>query len=90
MVQKILIDTDPGIDDAMAIVYALSDPELELVGLTTVFGNVPVSRATENALALVSHLDCSVPVAAGAARPLEQDPFPHPDFVHGANGFALD
>lgn len=88
MTQKILIDTDPGIDDAMAIVYALSDPELELVGLTTVFGNVAVAQATRNALALVSYLDRIVPVAEGAARPLEQEPLPHPDFVHGADGYG--
>ncbi|MEM9046965.1 MAG: nucleoside hydrolase [Pseudomonadota bacterium] len=88
MPRKILIDTDPGIDDAMAIVYALSDPELELLGLTTVFGNVPVEQGTRNALALVKHLNVDVPVAEGAARPLEQTPAPHPDFVHGKDGFG--
>ncbi|MEM8790420.1 MAG: nucleoside hydrolase [Pseudomonadota bacterium] len=83
-----LIDTDPGIDDAMAIIYALSDPELDLVGLTTVFGNVPVEQATRNALALVAYLDREIPVAKGAAQPLEIAPQPHPDFVHGEDGFG--
>ncbi|MEM9097086.1 MAG: nucleoside hydrolase [Pseudomonadota bacterium] len=88
MARKILIDTDPGIDDAMAIVYALSDPDLELLGLTTVFGNVPVEQATRNALALVAHIGADIPVAEGAATPMEQSPPPHPDFVHGADGFG--
>ena len=44
MAQKIIIDTDPGIDDAMAIHMALADPRLEIVGMTTVFGNVTSNR----------------------------------------------
>ena len=47
---KIIIDTDPGIDDAMAIHMAFADPRLEVVGLTTIFGNVNVDQATRNAL----------------------------------------
>lgn len=88
MTRTILIDTDPGVDDAMAIVYALSDGGLDLVGLTTVFGNVPVARATRNALALVDRLGADVPVAQGAARPLERTQAPYADFVHGADGFG--
>lgn len=88
MPRKVIIDTDPGIDDAMAIVYALSDPEIDLLGLTTVFGNVPVKTATRNALALVAHLGMDTPVAEGATTPLEQPAHPHPDFVHGADGFG--
>ena len=56
----LVIDTDPGIDDAMAIAYAAAHPGLHLLALTTVFGNVPVERATRNALRLVEltgHLD---------------------------------
>ncbi|MBY8976469.1 nucleoside hydrolase [Rhodobacteraceae bacterium NNCM2] len=86
--RKIIIDTDPGIDDAMAILYALNDPALDLLGLTTVFGNVPVATATRNAIALLHHVGRSLPVAEGAARPLELPPQPHPDFVHGADGFG--
>jgi len=48
--QRLIIDTDPGIDDAMAICYAAAHPGIELVGLTTVFGDVSVSIATRNAL----------------------------------------
>ncbi|MEO0530356.1 MAG: nucleoside hydrolase, partial [Planctomycetota bacterium] len=83
-----LIDTDPGIDDAMAIVYALSDPQIELVGLTTVFGNVPVATATQNALNLLALTGHAVPVAQGAAAPRTQPVKPHPDFVHGTGGFG--
>ena len=46
MAQKIIIDTDPGIDDAMAIHMAFADPQLDIVGLTTVFGNVTGKQAT--------------------------------------------
>ena len=48
--RRVLIDTDPGIDDALAIFYALSSPELEVVGLTTVFGNAEVETCTANAI----------------------------------------
>ena len=53
MTQKIIIDTDPGIDDAMAIHMAFADPRLEVMGLTTIFGNVTTAIATRNALRLV-------------------------------------
>ena len=52
MRQKIIIDTDPGIDDAMAIHMAFADPRLDVLGLTTIFGNVTIDIATRNALAL--------------------------------------
>lgn len=84
----VIIDTDPGVDDAMAIFYALSDPAVELVGLTSVFGNVPGATATRNTLALVELAGADVPVAAGAAAPMVQAAQPHPDFVHGVEGFG--
>lgn len=84
---KIIIDTDPGIDDAMAIFYALAVPEIEVLGLTTVFGNVETELATENALRLLEiagHEE--IPVGRGAARPLAM-PYRGPaDFVHGTDG----
>jgi len=84
----IIIDTDPGIDDAMAILYALADPAVDLIGLTTIFGNVPEATATRNTLALLELAGADIPVAAGAAMPLVQTPHPHPDFVHGVEGFG--
>lgn len=85
---KLIIDTDPGIDDAMAIHLAFAHPDIEVVGLTTVFGNVHVDKATRNALALVemAHADC--PVSEGASRPLIQPLNPPSYFVHGDEGLG--
>ncbi|MFQ5567112.1 MAG: nucleoside hydrolase [Paracoccaceae bacterium] len=85
---KLVIDTDPGIDDAMAILYAAAHPGLDLIGLTTVFGNVPVATATRNALFLAELAGLAIPVAEGAAVPLVQPAAPHPAFIHGAEGFG--
>jgi len=68
--RKVIIDTDPGIDDAMAVVYAAAHPDLELIGLTSIFGNVSVATATRNALRLVELNGLDIPVAEGAAKPL--------------------
>jgi inosine-uridine nucleoside N-ribohydrolase len=87
--RKIIIDTDPGIDDAMAILFALHSPELEVVGLTTIFGNVYTETATMNALRLVELAGMAhVPVAHGASRPLHVPLTGVADFVHGANGLG--
>ena len=86
---KVILDTDPGVDDAMAIAYALAAPDVELLGLTTVFGNVSLEQTTRNAryvLDLMGAVD--VDVAAGAARPLIQTPLPHAEFVHGDDGIG--
>ena len=86
---KLILDTDPGVDDAMAIAMACAHPDLELVGLTTVFGNVSVEQATANALSLLEHFDHpSIPVIPGAAKPLVNQPLPFPDFVHGKDGLG--
>ncbi len=84
---KIIIDTDPGIDDAMAIFFALAAPDIELVGCTSVFGNVETVLATENTLRLLEIAGQEdIPVARGAARPLAM-PYRGPvEFVHGADG----
>lgn len=51
--RKVVIDTDPGVDDAMAILMALASPELDVIGRTTIFGNVATTTATANALTLL-------------------------------------
>ncbi len=84
----ILLDTDPGIDDTMAIFYAMADPALELVGMTTVFGNVYTPDGTRNALALCELAGLDIPVAEGAHVPLVQPQHPPADFVHGKHGFG--
>ena len=89
MAKKLLIDTDPGIDDAMALLFALNSPEVAVVGLTTIFGNVFVEQATENALRLIEFAECDgIPVAQGAAKPLMMPLVGVADFVHGNDGFG--
>lgn len=89
MPKKLLIDTDPGVDDAMAILFALNSPELDLVGLTTIFGNVYVEKATENALRLVEFVGRGdIPVAQGAAKPLLMPLEGVAHFVHGEDGLG--
>lgn len=85
--RKIIIDTDPGIDDTMAIYFALRCPELDVIGLTTIFGNVHTPLATTNALRLLEIAGRSdIPVAKGADDPLAV-PFGGPvPFVHGEDG----
>ncbi len=86
--RKVIIDADPGIDDAMAILLALRSPDLEVLGITTVFGNAEIEVATGNALRLVELAGKEIPVARGAARPWVVPLRPPPDFVHGADGLG--
>jgi inosine-uridine nucleoside N-ribohydrolase len=87
--RKILIDTDPGVDDAYAIIWALKNPQLDVVGLTSTFGNVWPEQGAANARCIVElcgHAD--VPVAVGARNPL-QGTFRGPAaYVHGNNGLG--
>lgn len=87
MSRKLIIDTDPGVDDAMAIQFTLNSPEFELLGLTTVFGNVNVDLATTNALRLLDLGGRSgIPVAKGASQPLVDSFLGGVAFVHGDDG----
>lgn len=87
--RPVLIDTDPGIDDAMAIAVALASPELEVVGLTTTFGNHDVATTTANAQRVLDALGRSeVPVVAGAHRPLVREGHRPATFVHGDDGLG--
>ncbi len=86
MPTRILIDCDPGHDDAIAILLALASPEVELVGITTVHGNTTLAKTTTNALKVLELAGrADVPVAAGAARPLVREPLVAED-VHGESG----
>ncbi|WP_166416501.1 nucleoside hydrolase [Cochlodiniinecator piscidefendens] len=85
---KMIIDTDPGIDDAMAIFYAAGAQDIDLLGLTTVFGNVTVETATRNALRLVERAGLECPVAQGAVKPLVLPAITPSAWVHGAEGFG--
>ena len=89
MTTKLIIDTDPGVDDAFAIALAARSPDVDLLGVTTVFGNVALPATTSNAqrlLALCGRDD--VPVAAGSARPLVHPQGPQAHHVHGADGLS--
>ena len=89
MLKKIIIDTDPGVDDSMAILLAFNSPELEVVGLTTVYGNVTTENGTQNALRLVEFAGHpNVPVAHGAELPLQAPLLEIADMVHGADGLG--
>ena len=89
MARKIILDTDPGVDDAMAIFFALASSELEIMGLTTVFGNAHQEITTKNALTLLDIAGREdIPVIAGAKKPIDSPyigPVPH---VHGENGLG--
>lgn len=84
--RSIIIDSDPGQDDAVAILLALASPELDLLGITTVAGNVPLSHTTRNARKVLELAGRSeVPVFVGAIRPLV-NPLVTAEHVHGMTG----
>src|ERR1700730_18941536 len=86
--RKVIIDTDPGTDDAMAIMLALNSPELDVRAFTVVPGNVTAAQGLENALKMVSLANrCDIPVAGGARHPLFQKLITA-EFWHGKNGLA--
>ncbi|HEX6354351.1 nucleoside hydrolase [Actinophytocola sp.] len=86
---RLIIDTDPGIDDAFAIALACASPEVELIGVTTVFGNVGLAHTTRNALRLLALYGREdVPVAAGADRPLVHPHAHRSRHVHGEDGLS--
>ncbi|KAK9800239.1 hypothetical protein WJX73_004601 [Symbiochloris irregularis] len=88
--KKLIIDTDPGIDDAMAICAAFNSPEVEVIGLTTIFGNVRTPTATSNAFILLKLAGKEqIPVAEGASSTLSGlSKTRVADFVHGTDGFG--
>jgi pyrimidine-specific ribonucleoside hydrolase len=84
--EPILLDCDPGHDDAIALLLALASPELELRGVTTVAGNQTLEKTTANAIRVLDFVGRNdVPVARGADRPLLRDPFVAA-YVHGDTG----
>lgn len=83
----LLIDTDPGVDDALALLMAFNDPRHEVVGLTIAAGNVGLEYTVANALKLCEVADVDVPVFAGCAAPLLH-PARDAAYVHGRDGFG--
>ncbi|MEM7611392.1 MAG: nucleoside hydrolase [Pseudomonadota bacterium] len=88
MTRKIIYDTDPGIDDAMALLFAVQSPSLDLLGITTILGNASLEITTRNALYLTERFDIPATVFRGAAEPLVVPPGSAPDFVHGSDGLG--
>ncbi|MFH4917284.1 ribonucleoside hydrolase RihC [Staphylococcus cohnii] len=85
MKQPIIIDTDPGIDDAAAISFAINHPEFDLKMISTVNGNVGIEKTTANALKLKRFFNSDIPVHRGASQPLLSDIVDASD-VHGESG----
>ena len=85
---RMILDTDPGIDDALALFLALASPEVQLEAITTVGGNVNVNHTTHNALALLELAGrTDIPVARGCNQPIVRQPV-YADNVHGDNGLG--
>lgn len=85
---RIVIDCDPGIDDSLALMLALSSPELKIAGITTVSGNVPVDIGTENAAKVLCQMNCTdIPIYKGEAVPLKRDYIDAMD-THGKDGMG--
>ena len=87
--EKIIFDTDPGIDDAMALLLIHSLPALDVIGITTVFGNASVETCTRNALYICERFGLPYSVYEGAGKTfLGHGEDAYPDFVHGVNGLG--
>jgi inosine-uridine nucleoside N-ribohydrolase len=88
MAKKVIFDTDPGVDDSMALLLAHRHPALDLLGVTTGFGNADIATVTHNALYLKALFGIDAPVARGAGQALALS-LPHaPVAVHGMNGMG--
>ncbi len=86
--KRIIIDTDPGVDDALTFLLALASPEIQLEALTITQGNVTVEKGTRNALAVLELAGAShIPVAQGTSLPLV-GPLLASDIVHGSSGLG--
>jgi purine nucleosidase len=85
--KRIIVDTDPGVDDALAILLALASPEIKLEALTTTQGNVTLEKATRNALSVLELCHAHIPVARGSLLPLVQ-PLRASADVHGESGIG--
>jgi len=85
--QKLIIDTDPGVDDAQAILLALAYPGVSVEAITTVNGNVSLEHTTANALKILDAANADVPVYAGCSVPLINEPR-HETSVHGQDGLG--
>jgi purine nucleosidase len=87
--KPVILDVDTGVDDALAIAYAARSPELELIALTTCFGNITVEEATRNSLKILELLGKDIPVVPGADKPLKREKKKeYARHVHGSDGLG--
>ena len=86
--RKVIYDTDPGVDDAMALYFALAHPGIDVIGITTTFGNVSVEQAAANALYLTELAGRNITVTQGVKAPWVKPGEAPPDFIHGADGLG--
>lgn len=86
--KRLVIDTDPGLDDAHAIMMACAHPDVRVEAITTVGGNVGLQHTTQNACLILDIMDASTPVYAGAAGPLLQRMTEDASTVHGGDGLG--
>lgn len=85
--RPVIIDTDPGVDDFFAILLAASSPELEIRAITAVAGNCPLAVTSRNALAITERYGLSIPVAKGAAQPMNTS-LHTAEYIHGKQGLG--
>lgn len=87
---KVIFDTDPGVDDAMALLFLARHPDIDLIGVTTTFGNAPIEITTNNALYLKKEWGLDVPVAKGSGEKFAPGrvTHPYPTFIHGDDGLG--
>lgn len=85
---KVIIDTDTGVDDGMGLLYALVSPEIQIVGVTTSFGNVDVERVTRNTAVCLERLGSTVPLGKGADRAIAGEVPTFNPQIHGDDGFG--
>ena len=87
---KVIFDTDPGVDDAMALLFLHNHPEIDLIGITTVFGNASIETTTRNALFLKREWGISAPVARGEGKTYNpmRNPIDWPVMIHGHDGLG--
>ena len=87
--KRVIIDTDPGIDDTAALLFALGSPELRIEALTTIFGNVSLERCTRNALTILQAAGRSdIPVYPGVSRAFGLGDPPYAPHIHGSDGLG--
>ena len=87
---KVIFDTDPGVDDAMALLFLHRHPEIDLIGITTVFGNASIDTTTRNALFLKREWGIAAPVARGEGKTWDpmRNPVDWPVLIHGHDGLG--